>query len=75
MGVASGRPIRPALPRCEVQRHLPGADVLYADTGYDAVWVHEMAQEDWGVATAIPPVKHKAHGPPGAFYRSQMTDC
>lgn len=56
------------------QRNLPGADVLYADAGYDAEWVHEVAQEQWGVATAIPPVKHKAHGPPGGFYRSQMTE-
>ena len=52
--------------------NLPGADVLYADAGYDAEWVHRQAQEEWGVATAIPPVKHK-EGPPGGFYRSQMT--
>lgn len=48
-------------------------DVLYADAGYDAEWVHRHAQEDWGVVTAIKPVKHKKQGPPGGFYRSQMT--
>lgn len=55
------------------QRNLPGADVLYADAGYDAEWVHRQAHEDWGVATAIPAVKHK-EGPPGGMYRSQMTE-
>ena len=49
-------------------------DVLYADAGYDAEWVHRQAQEDWGVVTAIPPVKHK-EGPPGGFYRSQMSEA
>lgn len=48
-------------------------DVLYADAGYDAEWVHRQAQEDWGVATAIKPVTHKP-GPPGGFYRSQMSE-
>lgn len=48
-------------------------DVLYADAGYDAEWVHVQAQEDWGVVTAIPPVRHTA-GKPGGFYRSQMSD-
>ncbi len=48
-------------------------DVLYADAGYDAEWVHRQAQEDWGVATAIKPVKH-TEGTPGGYYRSQMSD-
>lgn len=48
-------------------------DVLYADAGYDAEWVHRHAHEQWGVATAIKPVKHK-EGPPGGQYRSGMTD-
>ena len=47
-------------------------DVLYADAGYDAEWVHRHAQEAWGVATAIKPAKHKP-GRPGGLYRSQMS--
>jgi len=47
-------------------------DLLYADAGYDAEWVHERCA-DWGVMSVIKPVKHK-EGPPGGVYRSQMTD-
>lgn len=43
----------------EAQQNLPGADVLYADAGYDAEWAHRQAHEEWGVATAIPPVKRR----------------
>lgn len=57
----------------ESQRRLPGVDVLYADAGYDAEWVHEVAREDWGVMTAIPPVQHKKDGTVGGHYRSKMT--
>ena len=57
----------------QASQRLPGADVLYADAGYDAEWVHRAAQEDWGVATAIKPVKH-TEGAPQGFYRSQMTE-
>lgn len=54
--------------------NLLGAGVLYADAGYDAEWVHAQAQEDWGVATAIKPVKRRKDGTLGGFYRSQMAD-
>lgn len=47
-------------------------DLLYADAGYDAEWVHRYCHEDWGVMPVIKPVKHKA-GPPGGVYRSLMT--
>jgi len=48
-------------------------DILYADAGYDAEWVHRYCHEDWGVMPVIKPVKHK-DGPPGGVYRSLMTD-
>jgi hypothetical protein len=48
-------------------------DVLYADAGYDAEWVHERCA-DWGVMSVIKPVKH-GEGPPGGLYRSQMTEA
>lgn len=48
-------------------------DVLYADAGYDAEWVHVQAHDSWGVVTAIPPVRH-TEGQLHGFYRSQMSD-
>lgn len=48
-------------------------DILYADAGYDAEWVHRYSHEDWGVMPAIKPVKHK-EGPPSGEYQSQMTN-
>jgi hypothetical protein len=48
-------------------------DILYADPGYDAEWVHRYCHEDWGVMPVIKPVKHK-DGPPGGAYRSLMTE-
>ena len=56
----------------EKASHVMQPDVLYADAGYDAEWVHAQAQDDWGVATAIPSVRH-TDGTPGGFYRSQMS--
>jgi len=47
-------------------------DILYADAGYDAHWVHERCAE-WGVMSVIKPVKH-GEGPPRGLYRSQMTE-
>ena len=49
-------------------------DILYADAGYDAEWVHRYCHEDWGVMPVIKPAKHKA-GKPGGTYRSLMTDA
>jgi hypothetical protein len=46
-------------------------DLLYADAGYDAEWVHERCAA-WGVMSVIKPVKHQ-EGKPGGLYRSQMT--
>lgn len=47
-------------------------DILYADAGYDAEWVHQRCA-DWGVMSVIKPVQHK-DGPPEGLHRSQMTD-
>lgn len=47
-------------------------DILYADAGYDAEWVHRYCHEDWGVMPVIKPVKHR-DGKPGGTYRSLMT--
>lgn len=48
-------------------------DILYADAGYDAEWLHRYCHEDWGVMPVIKPVKHK-QGPPGGEYRALMTE-
>jgi hypothetical protein len=46
---------------------------LFADAGYDAEWVHEFCRDRWGVASWIPPVKHRADGSLGGHHRSLMT--
>jgi hypothetical protein len=48
-------------------------DLLYADAGYDAEWIHAYCNEDWGPFSVIKPVRHKP-GAPGGTYRSQMTE-
>jgi hypothetical protein len=48
-------------------------DLLYADAGHDAEWVHERCV-DWGVMSVIKPVKHRKDGSLGGLYRSQMTE-
>lgn len=47
-------------------------DLLYADAGYDAEWIHAFCNEDWGPFSVIKPVRHRP-GRPGGLYRSQMT--
>ena len=49
-------------------------DLLYADAGYDAEWVHERCV-DWGVMSVIKPARHKKDGSLGGLYRSQMTEA
>jgi hypothetical protein len=46
---------------------------LFADAGYDADWVHRFCREQWGVASWIPPVKHRLDGSVGGTYRPLMT--
>jgi hypothetical protein len=48
-------------------------DLLYADAGYDAEWVHERCV-DWGVMSVIKPARCRADGSLGGLYRSQMTE-
>jgi len=48
-------------------------DVLYADAGYDAEWIHRFCHEDWGVESVIKPACHRDS--PGGAYRSRMTDA
>jgi len=48
-------------------------DVLYADAGYDAEWIHRFCHEDWGVQSVIKPACHRES--PGGFYRGRMTDA
>lgn len=49
-------------------------DLLYADAGYDAEWVHAWCHERWEVMPVIKPARHKP-GPPGGAYRSLMTEA
>ena len=46
---------------------------LYADSGYDAEWLHTHCREKWEVPTVIPPVQRRADGAIGGHWRSQMT--
>jgi len=43
--------------------------ILYADAGYDAHWVHAKCREQW----VIKPVIHRQDGLIGGEYRSEMT--
>jgi transposase len=45
---------------------------LYADAGYDAEWIHEVAREDWGVQTVIKPAYHGT-GLRKGYWRMEMT--
>ncbi len=47
--------------------------VLFADAGYDAEWVHEYCRDNWGVTSWIPPAVHRADGGVNGKYRSKMT--
>jgi hypothetical protein len=49
-------------------------DVLYADAGYDAEWIHRFCHEDWGVQSVIKPAIH-TDTTPGGSYRSAMTEA
>lgn len=46
---------------------------LYADSGYDAEWLHTHCREQWQVPAVIPPVVRRADGAIGGHWRSQMT--
>jgi transposase len=46
---------------------------LYADSGYDAEWIHEYCREHWGVESVIPAVQRRADGTIGGKWRGQMS--
>ena len=46
---------------------------LYADSGYDAEWLHTRCRERWEVPAFIPPVVRRADGTLGGHWRPQMT--
>jgi hypothetical protein len=46
---------------------------LYADSGYDAEWIHEHCREQWGVESLIQPVVRRTDGTLGGKWRAQMS--
>ena len=73
MDVGPGNDKRPARELLPKARDAIQPDVLYADAGYDAEWIHEFCNEEWGPYSVIKPVHHRV-GRPGGAYRSQMTE-
>lgn len=64
------RSARQLLPKARDAIH---PDLLYADAGYDAEWLHAFCNEEWGPYSVIKPARHRV-GRPGGLYRSQMTE-
>jgi len=49
-------------------------ETLLADAGYDAEWVHEVAREDLGIRTIIPPkIGRATEKAPTGYYRRVMS--
>jgi hypothetical protein len=48
--------------------------VLYADAGYDADWVHQFCRETWNVESIIKPAVHRSDGGLNGVYRPEMTE-
>lgn len=48
--------------------------VLYADAGYDADWVHQFCRETWSVESIIKPAVHRSDGGLNGVYRPEMTE-
>jgi hypothetical protein len=48
-------------------------DILYADAGYDAEWVHAQCREEWGAESVIKPAVHRADGRRNGIWRSGMS--
>jgi len=65
------RSARDSLPKA---RNTVRPDVLYADAGYDAEWIHRFCREQWGVPSVIKPACH-TKGTPGGVYRARMTEA
>jgi hypothetical protein len=48
-------------------------DILSADAGYDAEWVHAQCREEWGAESVIKPAVHRADGRRNGIWRSGMS--
>jgi len=48
-------------------------DILYADAGYDAEWVHAQCREEWGPESVIKPAVHRADGKRNGIWRCGMS--
>jgi len=49
-------------------------ETLYADAGYDAEWVHDVARHDLGIRTIIPPkIGRPTDKAPTGYYRRLMS--
>ena len=48
-------------------------DIVYADAGYDAEWVHVQCREEWGAESVIKPAVHRADGKRNGIWRSGMS--
>ena len=47
---------------------------LFADSGYDAEWLHRFCREGHGIESWIPPVLHRADGRVGGRWRSESAE-
>jgi hypothetical protein len=69
----------PTNDKCQAERLMTKAqkgampDVLYADAGYDAEWVHAQCREEWGAESVIKPAGHRADGKRNGIWRSGMS--
>lgn len=69
----------PTNDKCQAQSLMAKAqtvampDVLYADAGYDAEWVHAQCREEWGAESVIKAAVHRADGKRNGIWRSGMS--
>jgi hypothetical protein len=46
---------------------------IYADAGYDAEWIHQQCQQEWGVQSVIKPSGQRADGGRNGHWRAKMS--
>jgi hypothetical protein len=69
----------PTNDKCQAQSLIAKAqavampDILYADAGYDAEWVHAQCREEWGPESVIKPAVHRADGKRNGIWRRGMS--
>jgi hypothetical protein len=69
----------PTNDKCQAQSLIAKAqmvampDILYADAGYDAEWIHAQCREEWGAESVIKPAVHRADGKRNGVWRSGMS--